>query len=292
MTKMEKPLKYLDGHTLIYSISVIILGGLLSNISAIILSSVVKIILNNQINQHLYTFLKIILEDISILTIVLIFKNPKIYFKGDFWQTLKISSVYILNLLNLAIFAVYSAIKENLEFKTNIEILLNIFKLISISFFEESLFRGLIANAFAKKHILEKNEKYGILKSIVYTSLIFGITHIINIFTANVNISAATVQILNAICIGGIFTTIYYRGGNILVPIIVHTLTNFYGLFRAYFLNIKDYTTETDLINARDVSRDFHICIMLFLITAVYVSFLIRKSKINDIKNTVETINS
>ena len=292
MTKLEKPLKYLDGHPLIYSIIVIFLGGLLSNISAIILSSVVKIILNNQINQHLYTFLKIILEDISILTIVLIFKNPKIYFKGDFWQTLKISSVYILNLLNLAIFAVYSAIKENLEFKTNIEILLNIFKLISISFFEESLFRGLITNAFAKKHIDEKDEENGILKIIIYTSLIYGISHIINIFTPGINIPCAIIQILNAILIGAIFTAIYLRGGSILVTIILNMITNIYGLYKLYFFNIENIKSEIDLINSRDLIRDIRICVMLFGITILYVSFLIRKSKINDIKNTIKIINT
>ena len=200
--------------------------------------------------------------------------------------------MYILNIIQLISMAIYKAIKENLEFKTSTEIILGVFRILSISFFEESLFRGLITNAFAKKHIDEKDEENGILKIIIYTSLIYGISHIINIFTPGINIPCAIIQILNAILIGAIFTAIYLRGGSILVTIILNMITNIYGLYKLYFFNIENIKSEIDLINSRDLIRDIRICVMLFGITILYVSFLIRKSKINDIKNTIKIINT
>ena len=220
---------------------------------------------------------------ISAIIVVFIFKKKDIFFKGSFLKTFKAGFLYILWCILGLIFIIIDSTRQNSSFKPTIDILLNIFKLFSISFFEESLFRGLITSSFAKKYV---NEKYGIIKILLYPSLIFGITHSINVFTMKINISASVFQILSAVIVSIVLTAIYLRGGNIFVPIIIHTIINANGLFNAYFL--EKNITEAAIINSNNIITDLYSLIFaVFLPHCIFTIYLIRENKINDIKQNI-----
>jgi membrane protease YdiL (CAAX protease family) len=80
-----------------------------------------------------------------------------------------------------------------------------------LSFSEEVIYRGLIFNMFKRINFSEN-------KSMVLTSLIFGICHF----------NGGLVQILFAFCAGLILTRIYCKTGTLGNAILVHSLINTY----------------------------------------------------------------
>ena len=227
----------------------------------------------------LFPYLNVVGGIAATLITVVAFRKHNIYFTGHFLTTLKAASVYILFFLTSLSMTIFTSIKNNIEFKPISGILISVLALFSTSFLEESLFRGLIARAFIKKYI---DRKYGIIKSIIYPSLIFGITHVINIFTMKINISASIFQILTTICIGAIFTAIYLKGGNIFILIIAHTLTNAVGLFDSCFL--KNEIKAATVINSRNISKDIYTFISILIFTAIYVAILVKNTKKEEVK--------
>ena len=180
------------------------------------------------------------------------------------------------------------AISENQQFKPAIIIIIKLIDLLQISFTEESLFRGLIASKFAQKYI---DRKYGILKSILFPSLIFGLVHIVNI-TANYKISYCIMQAIFATIVGIFFTTTYFLGKNIFALIVAHTITNACACFDYEFLN--NNISKIDAINS--TTFDFYEIIIkiIFLleIELVYIYIIFKKIGIEKVKNSIRKINS
>lgn len=82
---------------------------------------------------------------------------------------------------------------------------------------EESFFRGIIANLFWDKHA---KDPAGVWTATIYSGLIFGLMHVINI--AGSDISGVLVQMTAVIAMGMALTAIYYRTKNIWVVIFLH----------------------------------------------------------------------
>ncbi len=78
---------------------------------------------------------------------------------------------------------------------------------------EEIVFRAVLMPRIAKK--------YGVLASIIITSIIFGVAH-----TANPN--ASPLGMINTILFGGVFAVIYYYFDNIWVCSAFHTIWNYF----------------------------------------------------------------
>ena len=183
-----------------------------------------------------------------------------------------------------AIFIAIALTKQNTKFnQTTNNIILSIVYIQSIGFFEESLFRNLITSSITRKYV---NEKYGIIKILLYPSLIFRITHYMNIFTMKINISASIFQILSAVFICTILTAIYLRDKNIFVPIIIHTILNANDLFNACFL--EKNITEAAIINSNNITTDlFFLIFAVFLPYCIFTIYLIRENKTNKIKQNI-----
>lgn len=93
-------------------------------------------------------------------------------------------------------------------------------------FFEETLFRGVVFPFLANK--FEKNKK-GLLKTIVYSSLIFGCAHLLNIFSG-ANIGATLLQACYSTLTGALFAFILIKTKNVITCAVTHGLYNFCGL--------------------------------------------------------------
>ena len=91
---------------------------------------------------------------------------------------------------------------------------------------EEIWMRGLILNGLIRKY-----KENSIWKAIIISSLIFGVVHLSNIFFVEPLI--LLVQVINAMCGGILFATIFIKSKNIYSVIFIHALTDWISLFIA-----------------------------------------------------------
>lgn len=91
---------------------------------------------------------------------------------------------------------------------------------------EEVWVRGLVLNGLMKKY-----EKNSIWKSIIISSLIFGLVHLPNILF--VEPLTLLIQVINAMCGGILFATIFIKSKNIFSVIVIHALTDWISFFIA-----------------------------------------------------------
>ncbi len=109
---------------------------------------------------------------------------------------------------------------------------------IFIGITEEFLFRGWIQNEFIERF---GDTKANVLRSILLSSVIFGIVHITNVFVTNQNLFETILQCLNAIACGFLLGCIYYKTKNIWSVIFLHAFYDF-ALFLGEMNAIKECT--------------------------------------------------
>lgn len=97
---------------------------------------------------------------------------------------------------------------------------------LTTGFFEEGVFRGTLFPVLAGK--FEKNKK-GLWKTVLYSSLIFGGMHVLNIFSG-ANVGATLLQVGYSILTGGLFAFVLIKTKNILFCALTHGVYNFAGL--------------------------------------------------------------
>ncbi len=181
------------------------------------------------------------------------------------------------------------AINKKISFRSISEILLYVFALIIISgFVTDSIFNGLILNSFAKKYL---NKPHGIFKILTFPNLFLLIPilcfYIIEAIDFNMNIEynpkEAIFQIILIFFVRILTTAIYLRGGNILVIILIHSIMYATIYFRYAFLK---FTTFNKYVNQFNYLNLIYIPVCLLLTV-----FLLRKSKIEEVKENLKTIN-
>lgn len=97
---------------------------------------------------------------------------------------------------------------------------------IFVGLFEEGIFRGvlfaLLANVFSK-------DKKGFLKTYVFSSVIFGAMHILNVF-GGAGVPATLLQVVYTTLTGGLFAFAFVKTKNIFFAAFTHAVYNFCGL--------------------------------------------------------------
>jgi uncharacterized protein len=104
----------------------------------------------------------------------------------------------------------------------------NIWTLFSVSLVEAAfvgIFEEVIARGIMMGSMLQTFQQAPVLKSILFSSMIFGGTHMINYLSAP--FWDTTNQIIYATGIGIILATIYYLSHNLWIPIILHATMDF-----------------------------------------------------------------
>lgn len=126
--------------------------------------------------------------------------------------------------------------------------------MLCVGFLEEVIFRGLLFKAIAKDNIKS---------AIVISSVTFGVGHIINLVNGSgMDLVNNLCQIAFAVAVGFLLVTIFYRGGNLLPCIAVHSAINTLGTFA----NDTNPTTEMHLL---------HLAVLI-VITVAYTLILTR----------------
>ncbi|MEN8138254.1 MAG: CPBP family intramembrane glutamic endopeptidase [Bacteroidota bacterium] len=171
---------------------------------------------------------KIILNIIIILSIFLLIFSKYIPSKLSFSLNYKKSAYYFPLILYVYIFSggFKDFFKMDFNEISNIKIYTYSLKILLSAFFEELLFRGLILGIILYKYI---NSNYGIVKSVFITSLIFGFTHIINIWSSEMTTQGVYNQIYATFSLGFLFAAVYLKTKNIYILIIIHSAINFFS---------------------------------------------------------------
>ena len=97
-----------------------------------------------------------------------------------------------------------------------------------------------------------RDEKH-IIAVVLFTSVIFGVTHLANMFAGG-NRESVMIQGFTATCTGIILCAIYLRSGNLLVTILIHTvhdiiaLTDVSGIQNGVIVTGVDWSTWADVI--------------------------------------------
>src|SRR5690606_2227881 len=100
---------------------------------------------------------------------------------------------------------------------------------IATGFYEELFFRVLV---FSLIWDYFRNKIHDVLKSVLLSSLFFGLINFINLF--KIQSYAIVIQVLFAIGIGLLFQSILLRFKNILLIIGLHALINYFGMYKYY----------------------------------------------------------
>lgn len=170
--------------------------------------------------------------------IVFIFGFSSAFKKGSFFRGL----ICFLPFVVFQLFVLIIFFLENLE---NPEanwnpwyiIVYGVFSIVGVGVREECIYRATIQNILAKKHA---NSVKGIWITVIIGAIIFGLTHVTNIFFG-MDPLAVLAQVVSVIFVGLLFGAVYLRSGNIWVLILIHTLTDVASLASSIFLrNISD----------------------------------------------------
>ena len=174
----------------------------------------------------------------------------------------------VLQLFILMLFFVGNLKNPEANWKPWYLVVYGVFSVVGVAVREECIFRATFQNILAKKYA---NSVKGIWISASVSALIFGLTHVTNVFFG-MNPLAVLSQVLSATCLGLLFGAVYMRSGSILALIIVHTLTDIAGLAGSTFMYIGDIEDLNQLSWSWER-------LILRLIYVGFAAFLLRPSK-------------
>lgn len=174
----------------------------------------------------------------------------------------------VLQLFILMLFFVGNLKNTEANWKPWYLVVYGVFSVVGVAVREECIFRATFQNILAKKYA---NSVKGIWISASVSALIFGLTHVTNVFFG-MNPLAVLSQVLSATCLGLLFGAVYMRSGSIWALIIVHTLTDIAGLAGSTFMYIGDIEDLNQLSWSWER-------LILRLIYVGFAAFLLRPSK-------------
>lgn len=152
--------------------------------------------------------------------------------------------------------------------------LANIITLLSVALIEAAfvgIFEEVIARGIIMGSMLQTFRQAPVIKSILFSSLFFGGTHMLNYLAAP--FWDTTNQIIYATGIGIILATAYYLSRNLWIPIILHATMD----FTAFVFALHSTYINKDSTNSIDI---FSIGILLIAIIIAYVALLIRNRRV------------
>jgi membrane protease YdiL (CAAX protease family) len=241
---------------------------------------------------HSESYDKIITNFISIIVILFLIKNIKIPFRLFSLNSNKLK-YYLPLILYIVVFS--GGFKDffNFNFSSiSFSLLFTyILKYFSSSFLEEFVFRGFILGIFILNF---PKTRIGIFKSVALSGLIFGLMHIINLWTfEGQTIKGVLNQVYATTCFGIMYGATYLKTRSILILGIFHFVSNFFSMINELefieLVNNSVTMTDKSLINII-ISEIFRI--IIFGIPLIIGLILIYNTDENDInKLTYENQN-
>ncbi len=139
----------------------------------------------------------------------------------------------------------------------------------SIGVLEETTFRGVIAETLLFNF---GTDGRAVWKAALLSSLMFGLVHLQNMMAAD---AASTVlQVIFAFCFGMLLVSVYFRTGNLWIPILLHAAWDFAALVPVGIYGVGSMTA-TESPNAASVVEN----LVLAAICLIPVPFLLARKK-------------
>lgn len=128
-----------------------------------------------------------------------------------------IIAIFLIMLLTGFVANVKLVLTQHLFIKTALAAL-------SIGIFEECLCRGML---FSTLHEIFQSRKHVLIIISILNSLIFGVFHLVNLFTTTQGSNATFQQVVMAFSIGVAFSAIRIYSGSLILPVVIHTVFDF-----------------------------------------------------------------
>lgn len=155
------------------------------------------------------------------------------------------------------------------------EILLFILQMFLVGYCEETLYRGLLQNAF--HGFFGENSTSAVRKAVFLTGIVFGMSHLLNALNPAIRFGTAAMQALGTAAMGCCMCAIYYRTGKSLWFLIaLHALNDCVINIRQGVLN---GVSEADAITASMTTGKVYI-VGPILFYGLITLFLLRRKKL------------
>ena len=227
---------------------------------------------NNQIaNKMIEDSISRILGGIIFMIVLLSFGYKSLFkFKYPFWVAfLIIIPSLVISINNFPIIAYFDGRTELVEPAYTIYIF--IIECLSVGFFEEIIFRGLILIVLLQK--LPETRK-GIVLAVISSSVLFGMIHLLNIFGGS-SVNDTLLQVGYSFLMGMMWAIIFLKTKNIWLSMFLHATYNFFGQIM--------FTLGT--VNGRYDIITIVVTLALAVIVAAYIGYLLSKIKAKEIKD-------
>jgi uncharacterized protein len=104
-------------------------------------------------------------------------------------------------------------------------VILYLIECLSVGFFEEIVFRGILLVILFQQL---SNAKHGMILSVIISSLVFGMLHVVNLFSG-ASITSTLLQIGYSFLMGMLWAVMYLKTGNLWMTMLLHASYNFFG---------------------------------------------------------------
>lgn len=145
-------------------------------------------------------------------------------------------------------------------------VILFLIECLSVGFFEEILFRGILLIVMIEKF---SDLKGGTRISVIISSLIFGLVHLVNLFDG-ASLGSTILQVGYSFLMGMLWAMIYLKTGNIWVVMILHATYNFFGQVMFYLGAVENRFDPYTIL----------ITVILAMIVASYALHLYTKGEL------------
>ena len=238
---------------------------------------------NSMANGFLADFLRQAIFAIMVFLCVLVLKKTWIY-RSDL-RKLKVGWPAVLPLLFVIFINVLQAsdMIPNISV-TGFELLLFLAQMFLIGFCEESLFRGLIQNAFHR--IFGEDSTLRVFLGVICGAFCFGAMHFVNALRPEVSLSAAALQVFYTFCFGILFATIYFRTGrNLWIGVLLHAVDDAFSFITTGRLSGGNAGQAIASASSATASKygPLQMLFTLCLISAISL-FLLRPKKIKQLQ--------
>jgi len=135
---------------------------------------------------------------------------------------------------------------------------------LSVGFFEEILFRGVILILLIQRY---SQQKHGLLISVILSSVLFGMVHLINLWNG-ASLFDTLLQVGYSTLMGMLWAVMYLRTQNLWLTMILHATYNFFGQVMFYL----------GTVNGRYDTYTIGITIILGCFVALYAIFCLKET--------------
>ncbi|CEN54179.1 CPBP family intramembrane glutamic endopeptidase [Capnocytophaga canis] len=169
-----------------------------------------------------------------------------------------------------SLFTIQKKIPSVISFDTNLLFLLSC---LAVALFEELFFRVFIFNAL-------KRMRYKSFKLILITSIVFGLAHLVNFFNTDYEKLSVFNQVVFAFSIGLLLQSIYVKFKSITICIVIHTIINYFGTYKARLIHYNPLIENTHLESSYTFTDFIGTFLALIIITGIFIlpiSYLLQK---------------